>query len=54
MTALPSTRPIYVLRLRPERGVDAVRARRFVLKYLLRRFGMRAVSVEEEKVGGEA
>jgi hypothetical protein len=54
VTALPPTRPIYVLRLRPERGVDAIRALRFVLKYLLRRCGMRALSVEEEKIGGEA
>jgi hypothetical protein len=53
MTARPPARPVY-LRLRPKRGVDAVRALRLVLKYLLRRFGMWAVSVEEEKVGGEA
>jgi hypothetical protein len=45
MTARPPARPIYVIRLRPERGVDAIRALRLVLKYLLRRFGMR---------GGEA
>jgi hypothetical protein len=45
MTARPHARPIYVIPLRPERGVDAIRALRLVLKYLLRRFGMR---------GGEA
>jgi hypothetical protein len=42
-------RTIFVLRLRPEPGVDAARALKAALKVLLRRCGMRAVSVEEEK-----
>jgi hypothetical protein len=46
-------RPIYCLRLRPEPGVDAVRALRAALKILLRRFGLQAVSLEEEKNNAE-
>jgi hypothetical protein len=41
-------RPIFVLRLRPEKGVDPINALRHVLKTLLRRHGMRCVSVDEE------
>jgi len=42
-------RPIFVLRLRAEPQVaDPVRALRHGLKTLLRRFGLRAVSVEQE------
>jgi hypothetical protein len=37
-------RPVFVIRLRPEKGVDGHRALRAVLKVLLRRFGLRAVS----------
>jgi hypothetical protein len=40
--------PTYVVRLRPEPGVDAVRALRGMLKQALRRFGLRAVEVREE------
>ena len=40
-------RPTYVLRLRPEPGVDAVRALRGALKVLLRRFGLRCVEVRK-------
>jgi hypothetical protein len=43
-------RPIFVIRLRPEPGcADAVRALRGVLKFLLRRWGLRAISVSIEK-----
>jgi hypothetical protein len=46
---MPETeRPIFVLRLRPLPGVDAVRALRAGLKILLRRFGLQALSVELE------
>jgi hypothetical protein len=38
-----------VLRLRPEPGVDAIRALRWALKSMLRRHGLRCVSVEEQK-----
>jgi hypothetical protein len=49
MIARTPARPTYLVRLRPEPGVDAVHALRAALKYLLRRCGMRAISVEEEK-----
>ena len=42
-------RPIYVVRLRPERGVDAIRELRRLLKYAGRRLGLRAIDVREEE-----
>ena len=42
-----SDRPIYIVRLRPLPGVDAVRALRAALKVLLRRFGLRAIEVRQ-------
>jgi len=41
--------PIYRLRLRALKDVDPIRALRHVLKRLLRTYGMKCVSVEEEK-----
>jgi hypothetical protein len=41
--------PTYVIRLRPQPGVDAVRALRAALKVLLRRFGLKAIEVTEEE-----
>jgi hypothetical protein len=41
-------RPIYRLRLQPLPRVDAVKALRSALKFLLRRFGLRCLSVEVE------
>jgi hypothetical protein len=41
-------RPVYLLRLRPEKGVDPIRALRHVLKRLLRDYKMRCVSIDEE------
>jgi hypothetical protein len=41
-------RPIYLLRLESLRGTD-VRGLRALLKTLLRRFGFRCLSVEEER-----
>jgi hypothetical protein len=40
-------RPTFVLVLRPLPGVDGIRALRAVLKLLLRRFGLRVVSLRE-------
>ena len=40
-------RPVFVLRLRPLKNVDGVRALRRLLKYALRACGLRCVSVEE-------
>ena len=37
----------YVLTLRPMPGVDGIRALRAALKFLLRRFGLRAVKIGE-------
>jgi hypothetical protein len=38
----------YVLVLQPEPGVDAVRALRWVLKRLLRQWGLHCVDIHEE------
>ena len=41
--------PIYILRLRPAPGSDGgIRALRWVLKTLLRRFQIRCLSIERE------
>jgi len=44
----------YVLVLQPEPGVDAIRALRWVLKSLLRRWGLRCVSIEEQGANDHA
>jgi hypothetical protein len=41
-------RPVYVLRLRPEPGIDGARALRFALKRLLRDYGMRCLGARPE------
>jgi hypothetical protein len=46
-------RPIFVLRLRPEKGVDPIHALRHVLKHLLRAHGMKCISVEQTEVNPE-
>jgi hypothetical protein len=38
---------VYTVRLRPEPGVDGIRALRRALKYCRRVCGLRAVSIEE-------
>ena len=48
MTA-PQLRPIYTVRLRPQPGIDPIRALRAALKVLLRRFGLRAIEVREDR-----
>jgi len=40
-------RPVFVLELRPEPGVDPVLALRALLKVALRRFGLRCVAARE-------
>jgi hypothetical protein len=40
-------RPIFTLRLQPLPGVDPIRALRLALKGLLRRCGLRCVSIEQ-------
>jgi hypothetical protein len=39
----------FVVRLRPLPGVDAIRALRQLLKVALRRFGLKCVSIAEQK-----
>jgi hypothetical protein len=39
-------RPVFTITLRPEPGVDPVRALRHALKRLLRDFGMRAITID--------
>jgi hypothetical protein len=47
-------RPHYVLVLRPEPGVDGLRALRALLKFALRPLGLRCVKIEEIAAGGAA
>jgi hypothetical protein len=42
-------RPIFVIRLRPEIGVDGARALRRALKVLLRRFRLQCTDIREER-----
>jgi hypothetical protein len=44
-------RPTYIIRLRAQPGVDAIKALRFALKGLLRHHGLVALSVREERHG---
>ena len=46
MTSAPG-RPIYLLTVQPLRGVDPTKVLRAALKVLLRRFGLRCLSVQE-------
>jgi len=41
--------PVFVVRLRAGPKVDAIRALRAALKILLRRFGLKAIEVKEER-----
>jgi hypothetical protein len=42
-------RPTFVITLRPEPGVDHIRALRALLKITLRRFGLRAIEAHEDR-----
>jgi len=48
-TTKPAERPVSVLELRPEPGVDPVLALRALLKVTLRRFGLRCISAHENQ-----
>jgi len=48
MTNTREPRQIFLIHLRAEEGIDALRALRAALKMLGRRFGLRAVEVREE------
>lgn len=41
-------RPVYKLSVRAERGVDEIRALRWLLKSMLRRFGLRCLDIRRE------
>ena len=43
-----SDRPTFLVRLRPEKGIDPIHGLRRLLKLALRLCGMRAVEVKEE------
>jgi hypothetical protein len=43
-------RSVYVVKLRPEPGIDAIKALRALLKRALRTHRSRALSVEEERL----
>jgi hypothetical protein len=40
---------VFVVKLRPLPGVDAIKALRQGLKYLLRRCGLRCISIEQKE-----
>jgi hypothetical protein len=44
-------RPTYVLTLRPEKGIDGLRATKALLKFALRKFGLRVVAMREGQPG---
>jgi hypothetical protein len=50
--ALTMTRSVFALRVRAERGIDAIRSLRAWLKSGLRNFGLRCLAIHEEE-GGE-
>jgi len=43
------SRPIFILEFRAQPGIDAIRAVKALLKFSLRRFGLKAVSVSERQ-----
>jgi hypothetical protein len=45
---------IFLVRLRALSGVDAARALRAALKTLLRRYGLRCISIDEEQEADDA
>jgi hypothetical protein len=49
-----STGPTYIIKLRAAPKVDPIRALRAALKVLLRRFGLRAISVRAEPESDQA
>jgi hypothetical protein len=49
-----SNQQVFVIRLRAGPKVDPIKALRAALKVLLRRFGLRAISVREEMPEGQS
>jgi hypothetical protein len=53
----PDDRPVYLVRLRPKRGVDggrAIRGVRYFLKRALRTYGLVAIDAREESSAQQA
>jgi hypothetical protein len=46
-------RPTFIIHLRPEPRIDAIKAVRWLLKTALRRFGLRCTSITELNQKGE-
>jgi hypothetical protein len=46
---MPPDRPIYLLRIQPLKGVDAIQALRALLKGMLRQCKLKCLSAEVEK-----
>ena len=44
----PIASPVYLIRVRSTRSGDDIRKLRWILKTLLRRFGLRCISIEIE------
>jgi hypothetical protein len=44
----PPDRPVFVLRIEGRPGVDNIKSLRWVLKRLLRRYGLKCLDVKEE------
>jgi hypothetical protein len=47
--AKPEQRPTFLVRLRAEPNTDGVRDLRLALKFILRRFHLRAIETREER-----
>ncbi len=47
-------REVYVITLEPLPRVDGIRALRFALKVLLRRFGLKAIKIEPMQINAPA
>jgi hypothetical protein len=48
---LHADRPIFVVRLQPQPGVDAIKGLRWILKISLRQFGLKCVDIRREEGG---
>src|SRR5262245_33408297 len=49
--AAANKRPVFALTLRPQPGVEVIRALRKALKVLLRHYGLRCITIEERRHG---
>jgi hypothetical protein len=49
LNAVEDDRPVFVVKLRPEPGIDAVKGLRWILKVSLRQFGLRCLDIRREE-----